>query len=108
MAVYDRLSAKGADLSEVMITLRFEGDADELCSKWQRVVALWEKDFEAAGPATLVARGEDGGLFVVNIFPNDEAHKYFGRNMGGPMEAVGLFNPQLEHLEVLATGFERT
>jgi hypothetical protein len=95
-------------LSEMMVTLRFEGDADELCSKWQRAVALWEKDFEAAGPATLVARGEDGGLFVVNIFPNDEAHKYFGRNMGGPMEAVGLSNPQLEHLEVLATGFERT
>jgi hypothetical protein len=34
--------------------------------------------------------------------PNDEAHTHFGRSMGGPMEAVGLSRPQLEHLDVLA------
>ena len=51
-------------------------------------------------------RGEHGGLLIVNVFPNDEAHTYFGRNMGGPMETVGLSNPQLEHLDVLAIRFE--
>ena len=50
--------------------------------------------------------GEGGGLFVVNVFPDDEAHTRFGRNMGGPMEAVGLSNPQLEHLNVLAIRFQ--
>ena len=54
----------------------------------------------------MVAKGESGGLFVVNVFPDDEAHTRFGRNMGGPMEAVGLSNPQLEHLDVLASRFQ--
>jgi hypothetical protein len=85
-----------------MVTIRFDGDAAELFPKWQRAVELWEKEFETAGPATVVAKGEKGGLMVVNVFPDDETHIRFGRNMGGPMEAVGLSNPQLEHLDVLA------
>lgn len=90
----------------VMVTIRFDGDADELFSRWQRAVELWEEEFETAGPPTVVAKVEGGGLFVVNIFPDDEAHTRFGRNMGGPMEAVGLSNPQLEHLDVLAARFQ--
>lgn len=93
-------------MSQVMVTIRFDGDADELFSKWQRAVELWEDEFETSGPATVVAKGERGGLFVVNVFPNDDAHTRFGRNMGGPMEAVGLPSPQLEHLEVLAIRFQ--
>ena len=53
-----------------------------------------------------MAKGERGGLLVVNVFPNEEAHTRFGRNMGGPMEAVGLSDPQLEHLDVRAIRFE--
>ena len=93
-------------MSQVMVTIRFEGDADELFSKWQRAVKLWEDEFGTAGPATVVAKDEDGGLFVVNVFPDDQTHTLFGRNMGGPMEAVGLAGPQLEHLDVLAVQFE--
>jgi hypothetical protein len=89
-----------------MVTIRFDGDADELFTKWQRAVELWEDEFDTSGPATVVAKGERGGLLIVNVFPNDEAHTYFGRNMGGPMETVGLSNPQLEHLDVLAIRFE--
>lgn len=95
-------------MSQVMVTIRFDGDADELFSKWQRAVALWEDEFETSGPATVVAKGEHGGLVVVNVFPNDDAHRRFGRNMGGPMETVGLSSPQLEHFDVLATGFQTT
>jgi hypothetical protein len=93
-------------MSGVMVTIRFDGDADELFAKWQRAVKLWEEEFQATGPATIVASGERGGLFVVNVFADDEAHTFFGRNMGGPMETVGLANPQLEHLDVLAVRFE--
>jgi hypothetical protein len=89
-----------------MVTIRFDGDADELFSKWQRAVELWEDEFETSGPATVVAKGERGGLFVVNVFPNDDAHTRFGRNMGGAMEAVGLSSPHLEHLDVLALRFQ--
>jgi len=93
-------------MSRVMVTIRFEGEADELFAKWQRAVELWEDEYSTAGPATVVAKGEDGGLFVVNVFPDDEAHTLFGRNMGGPMEAVGLAGPKLEHLDVLNVRFE--
>jgi hypothetical protein len=88
-------------MSQVLVTIRFDGDADDLFDKWERAVRLWEEEFETPGPATVVAKGEQGGLFIVNLFPSDEAHTHFGRNIGGPMEAVGLSNPQLEHLDVL-------
>ena len=54
----------------------------------------------------MVAKGEQGGLFIVNVFPSDDAHTHFGRNIGGPMETVGLSNPQLEHLDVLKIALE--
>jgi hypothetical protein len=88
-------------MSQVMVTIRFDGDADDLFDKWERAVRLWEEEFETRSPATVVAKGEHGGLFIVNLFPSDDAHTHFGRNIGGPMEAVGLSNPQLEHLDVL-------
>jgi hypothetical protein len=81
-----------------MVTIRFDGDADELFAKWQRAVELWEEEFETTGPATVVANGEGGRLFVVNVFPDDEAHTRFGRNMGGPMDAVGSLTPNLSTL----------
>jgi hypothetical protein len=37
---------------------------------------------------------------------SEDAHTHFGRNIGGPMESVGLSNPQLEHLDVLKIEFE--
>ena len=41
----------------------------------------------------------------MNVFPDDEAHTNFGRNLGGPLEAVGLSQPVLEHLGVLKVDF---
>lgn len=87
-------------MGQVMVTIRFDGDTEDLFAKWQRAVKLWEDEYQTPGPATVVARGEDGGLFVVNVFPNDEAHTHFGRNLGGPLESVGLSGPKLEHLDV--------
>ena len=44
-------------MSQVMVTIRFDGDADELFSKWQRAVELWEEEFETVGPATVGGEG---------------------------------------------------
>ena len=93
-------------MSQVMVTIRFAGDPDDLFDKWERAVTLWEAEFETPAPATVVAKGEQGGLFIVNVFPSDDAHTHFGRNIGGPMETVGLSNPQLEHLDVLKIALE--
>ena len=90
-------------MAPVMVTIRFSGDADDLFPKWERAVELWKREFgdRFAAPDTVVAKGERGGLVIVNVFPDDEAHTNFGRNLGGPLEAVGLSGPELEHLEVL-------
>ena len=90
-------------MAPVMVTIRFSGDADDLFPKWERAVELWKREFgdRFAAPDTVVAKGEKGGLVIVNVFPDDEAHTNFGRNLGGPLEAVGLSRPELEHLEVL-------
>jgi len=49
-------------MSQVMVTIRFDGDADDLFDKWERAVRLWEEEFETRSPATVVAKGEHGGL----------------------------------------------
>jgi hypothetical protein len=91
-----------------MVTIRYAGDPDELFAKWERVVELWKQEFGGrfTAPDTIVARGEKGeDLVVVNVFPDDEAHTNFGRNLGGALETVGLTAPVLEHLEVLRIEF---
>jgi len=91
-------------VAPVMVTIRYAGDPDELYPKWERAVELWKQEFgeRFTAPDTIVARGEKGNdLVVFNVFPDDEAHTNFGRNLGGPLEAVGLSAPELEHLEVL-------
>ncbi len=77
--------------------------ADDLFPKWERAVELWQREFgdRFAALDTIVARGENRDLVIVNVFPDDEAHTNFGRNLGGPLETVGLTGPELEHLEVL-------
>ena len=52
-------------MSQVMVTIRFAGDPDDLFDKWERAVTLWEAEFETPAPATVVAKGEQGGLFIV-------------------------------------------
>jgi hypothetical protein len=90
-------------LASVMVTIRYAGDVNDLFPKWERAVELWQREFgdRFAAPDTIVARGENGDLVIVNVFPDDDAHTNFGRNLGGPLEAVGLSEPELEHLEVL-------
>ena len=90
-------------MAPVMVTIRYAGDVDDLFPKWERAVELWQREFgdRFAAPDTIVARGENGDLVIVNVFPDDEAHTNFGRNLGGPLETVGLSGPDLEHLEVL-------
>ena len=91
-------------MAPVMVTIRYAGDPDELFPKWERAVELWKEEFgeRFAAPDTIVSKSESGKeLVVVNVFPDDEAHTNFGRNLGGPLEAVGLSQPVLEHLEVL-------
>ena len=95
-------------MAPVMVTIRYAGDPDELFAKWERVVELWKQEFGGrfTAPDTIVARGEKGeDLVVINVFPDDEAHTNFGRNLGGALETVGLTAPVLEHLEVLRIEF---
>jgi hypothetical protein len=92
-----------------MVTIRYAGDPDDLYPKWERAVELWKEEFGArfSAPDTIVAKSESGTeLVVVNVFPDDEAHTNFGRNLGGALEAVGLSQPVLEHLDVLKIDFD--
>jgi hypothetical protein len=95
-------------VAPVMVTIRYAGDPDELFPKWERALGLRKHEFgdRFTAPDTIVARGENGKeLVVVNVFRDDEAHTNFGRNLGGPLESVGLSAPALEHLDVLRIDF---
>jgi hypothetical protein len=87
----------------VMAILRWDTDADTALERYERAVEAWRERFgdQSSGPAYAIAgRSERGGLVVVNVFPTDGDHLAFGRNMGDPLEAVGLPTPEVEHLSV--------
>ena len=87
----------------VMAILRWDTEPDAALERYERAVEAWRERFgdQSSGPAYAIAgRSERGGLVVVNVFPTDGDHLAFGRNMGDPLEAVGLPTPEVEHLSV--------
>jgi hypothetical protein len=87
----------------VMAILRWDADPDTALERYERAVSAWRERFggPSSGPLHAVAgRSERGGLVVVNVFPTDEDHLAFGRNMGDPLAAVGLPTPDVEHVSV--------
>ena len=92
----------------VMAILRWDTDPDTTLERYDCAVAEWRKTFGdvSAGPLHAIAgRSERGALVVVNIFPTNGDHLAFGRNMGGPLEAVGLPTPDVEHVSVRRLGW---
>ena len=92
----------------VMAILRWEADPDMALERYERAVAEWRKTFgdHSSGPLHAIAgRSERGGLVVVNVFPTNEDHLAFGRNMGDPLTAVGLPTPDVEHVSVRRLGW---
>src|SRR5881628_1938744 len=80
----------------VAAILHWDADEDAALERYERAVTAWREKFsgQSAGPLHAIAgRSERGGLVVVNVFPTDEDHLAFGRNMGDPLAAVGLPRP---------------
>ena len=95
-------------MNPVMAILRWSSDPDETLRRYEQAVARWRQEHGAryAPPLqTAAGPGEKGGLVVVNVFASDEDHLNFGRNMGGPLERVGLPTPEVEHVEVTRLGW---
>jgi hypothetical protein len=87
----------------VMAILHWDADQGTALERYERAVTAWRETFggHSSGPLYAIAgRSERGGLVVVNVFRTDEDHLAFGRNMGGPLEAVGLPTPDVEHVSV--------
>ncbi len=87
----------------VMEILHWDSDPETTLDRYEQAVARWRERFgeQSAGPLHAMAgRSERGGLVVVNVFPTDQDHLAFGRNMGGPLESVGLPTPDVEHVAV--------
>jgi hypothetical protein len=92
----------------VAAILHWDADADTALERYERAVTTWREKFsgQSAGPLHAIAgRSERGGLVVVNVFPTNEDHLAFGRNMGDPLAAVGLPTPDVEHVSVRRLGW---
>jgi hypothetical protein len=97
--------------NEMMVLLRFGGDADDLLPRYLAAASRWRKDEANKGFAAplIAAHMKTGdGLLVMNLFRNDEEHKNFGFNMGPHLEAEGLTRPWVEHFPVAALGWDTT
>src|ERR1044071_1673156 len=92
----------------VAAILHWEADEDAALERYERAVTAWREKFSSqfAGPLHAIAgRSERGGRVVVNVFPTNEDHLAFGRNMGDPLAAVGLPTPDVEHVSVRRLGW---
>jgi hypothetical protein len=92
----------------VAAILHWDADEDAALERYERAVTAWREKFsgQSAGPLHAIAgRSERGGLVVVNVFPTNEDHLAFGRNMGDPLAAVGLPTPDVEHVSVRRLGW---
>jgi hypothetical protein len=92
----------------VMAILHWDADPDTTLERYERAVSVWRKTFgdHSSGPLHAIAgRSERSGLVVVNVFPTNEDHLAFGRNMGDPLTAVGLPTPDVEHVSVRRLGW---
>lgn len=95
----------------VMAILRWDADPDEALERYERAVTAWRETFggHSSGPLHAIAgRSERGGLVVVNVFRTNDDHLAFGRNMGGPLAAVDLPTPDVEHVSVRRLGWPET
>ena len=79
-------------MASVMVTIRYAGDVNDLFPKWERAVELWQREFgdRFAAPDTIVARGENGDLVIVNVFPDDDARKAAWKKFGPDPEWQAL------------------
>jgi hypothetical protein len=92
----------------VMAILHWEAGQDAALARYETAVRAWKEQFggRSLGPLHAIAgQSERGGLVVVNVFPTDEDHLAFGRNMGDPLAAVGLPTPEVEHASVDRIGW---
>jgi hypothetical protein len=95
---------------EMMVLIRFGGNADDLLPRWLGAVNRWRKDDatkDFAPPIMAAHMKTEDGLFVMNLFASDEEHKNFGEKMGPHLQAEGLTRPWIEHYPGRATGLGR-
>jgi hypothetical protein len=96
---------------EMMVLIRFGGDADDLLPRYLNVVKRWRED-EATkhhSPPLMAAHMKtEDGLLVMNLFATDEDHKNFGEKLGPHLEAEGITRPWIEHYPIAHLGWEGT
>jgi hypothetical protein len=81
---------------EMMVLLRFGGDADDLLPRYLGAVKRWREDDATKNfsPPLMAAHMKtQDGLLVMNLWANDEDHKNFGLKMGPSLEAEALTRP---------------
>ena len=94
---------------EMMVLLRFGGDADDLLPRYLGAVKRWREDDATKNfsPPLMAAHMKtEDGLLVMNLWANDEDHKNFGLKMGPSLEAEGLTRPWVEHFPIAHLGWE--
>ena len=97
--------------NEMMVLLRFGGDADDLLPRYLAAANRWRTDESSEGfegPLMAAHMKTGDGLLVMNLFSTDEEHKNFGLNMGPHLEAEGLTRPWVEHFPVAKLGWNTT
>ena len=91
------------------VIIRFNGDADELLERFERVRSLWEAtqgdDFER--PVFYAACKSDDGIAIVTGWETAIGHRAFGQGLHAHIEAVGMSRPAaIERLKIEKLGWD--
>lgn len=91
------------------VIIRFNGDSDDLLERFERARRMWIEaqadDYER--PLFYAACKTAEGIAVVSAWPNAPAHRAFGQQLHGHIDAVGIGHPdQIERMRVEKLGWD--
>lgn len=93
----------------IAVTIRFNGDPDDLLQRFERARQSWIEEQEDAyeRPAFYAAGRTNDGIVIVSGWEGAAAHRAFGQGIGPHLEAVGMARPDdIERMRIEKLGWE--
>ena len=93
----------------IAVTIRFNGDSDDLLERFERARRLWieEQEGDYERPAFYAACKTDEGIVIVSGWESAAAHRAFGQGIGPHVDAVGMGRPDhIDRMRIEKLGWE--
>jgi hypothetical protein len=90
----------------VALIAHFEGDPDELASRFHTAASRYAETADAPQPTTAVLLRNRDGIAAVLVWPASASLQPFRTFLRGAIAELGLAHPRVEHLRADATTWQ--